>query len=417
MGVLEDADRLWRGELSVEDVHPLAGTGQLVEVAEGVAFLHGFGNVSAITSGDRLVLVDTGPPPAAEWIHDTVRSWTPNPLQAAVYTHGHIDHVFGVGPFEEEASANGWAAPRVVAHENVPARFDRYRMTGGFNALINRRQFGAPGLDWPTEYRYPDQTYYDAFDLDAGDTRIELRHAKGETDDATWVWVPERRVLCTGDLFVWCTPNAGNPQKVQRYPAEWAEALRRMSAFGAEILLPGHGWPIVGADRVKEALAHTAELLESLLVQTIAVMNAGGRLDQALHTVTVPDRLAGLPYLQPVYDEPEFIVRTVWRRYGGWYDGNPANLKPAPEAELAVELATLAGGAGRLAERARELAAGGDLRVAGHLAETARLAAPDDPAVLAAHAEVYAKRAGSERSTMAKGIFNWAAEESGPATG
>jgi alkyl sulfatase BDS1-like metallo-beta-lactamase superfamily hydrolase len=62
------------------------------------------------------------------------------------------------------------------------------------------------------------------------------------------------------------------------------------------------------------------------------------------------------PYLQPVYDEPEFIVRNVWRLYGGWYDGNPARLKPAPDAVLATALAELAGGAAALADRAQAAA-------------------------------------------------------------
>src|SRR5688500_11659401 len=141
-----------------------------------------------------------------------------------------------------------------------------------------------------------------------------------------------------------------------------------MAALGAAVLLPGHGWPILGADRIREALTHTAELLHPLAAQTIALMNAGARLDDALHTVPVPERLAALPYLQPVYDEPEFIVRNVWRLYAGWYDGNPANLKPAPEAELAGEVAALAGGAGALAERASALSADGEHRLAGHLA-------------------------------------------------
>ena len=119
------------------------------------------------------------------------------------------------------------------------------------------------------------------------------------------------------------------------------------------------------------------------------------------------------PYLQPVYDDPEFIVHTIWRLYGGWYDGNPSTLKPARETELAAELAALAGGARTLATRARELAANNDgLRLAGHLAELAALAAPDDPAVHAARAEVFERRVEVETSTMAKGVFAWAASES-----
>ncbi len=86
-------------------------------------------------------------------------------------------------------------------------------------------------------------------------------------------------------------------------------------------------------------------------------------------------------------------MRNIWRLYGGWYDGDPSHLKPAPAAALAPELADLAGGAARLADRARELAAAGDLRLAGHLAELAAQAAPDDKGVHAARAEVFGARA------------------------
>jgi hypothetical protein len=39
-------------------------------------------------------------------------------------------------------------------------------------------------------------------------------------------------------------PNCGNPQKAQRYPFEWIQALRKMASFHADMLLPGHGPPI-----------------------------------------------------------------------------------------------------------------------------------------------------------------------------
>ena len=50
-----------------------------------------------------------------------------------------------------------------------------------------------------------------------------------------------------GDFVIWNFPNAGNPQKVQRYPSEWAAALREMIAAGPELLVPAHGLPIAGA--------------------------------------------------------------------------------------------------------------------------------------------------------------------------
>jgi alkyl sulfatase BDS1-like metallo-beta-lactamase superfamily hydrolase len=183
-----------------------------------------------------------------------------------------------------------------------------------------------------------------------------------------------------------------------------------MVELGAEVMLPGHGFPVVGAGRVREALTDTADLLDSLVDQTLALMNAGARLDEIVHTVRAPAALLEKPYLRPVYDEPEFVVRNIWRLYGGWWDGDPSHLNPAPAESVATELAALAGGARALADRARVLADAGDLRLAAHLAEIAGQAAPDDEDVTAARADVYARRAVAEASTMSKGVFTWAAQ-------
>ena len=116
-------------------------------------------------------------------------------------------------------------------------------LTAGYNGVINQRQFQFGKPYWPTDYRHPDEVYRLHHTLEVGGETWELHHDKGETDDATWVWNPGRKVLCTGDLFIWASPNCGNPQKVQRYPREWAIGLRKMADLGAEVLLPGPRLP------------------------------------------------------------------------------------------------------------------------------------------------------------------------------
>ena len=224
------------------------------------------------------------------------------------------------------------------------------------------------------------------------------------------MWIPERRVLCTGDLFIWAVPNCGNPQKVQRYPAEWAHALDVMRGFGAELLLPGHGPPIFGAARIDQALADTAALLHSIQDQVVALMNRGLRLDEVVAGVELPGALLERPYLRPVYDDPAFVIRSIWRLYGGWWDGNPARLMPPRDAALAAEVTQLAGGTDRLVGRARDAAERGDLALACQLAEWARQAAPADPAAAAVCRQVYRRRADAEPSLMARSIFAAAAE-------
>jgi hypothetical protein len=269
--------------------------------------------------------------------------------------------------------------------------------TLGWNTAINRRQFPLPAerFRWPDQYRYPDIEFDDRLTFTAGALTFELRHARGETEDAVWTWIPERKILAPGDLFIWATPNAGNPQKVQRYPGEWAVALREMAALDAELMIPGHGLPVFGAERVGAALSDTAELLETIEAQVLALMNQGVTLDRVIHEVQVPARLLDKPYLRPVYDDPQFIVRNVWRLYGGCYDVEPDNLLPAPRAEQAREWIGLAGGLESVLRRAAALTADGNLRLACHLVEFAVMAEPGSGAAHALRREIYCGAPGS----------------------
>jgi alkyl sulfatase BDS1-like metallo-beta-lactamase superfamily hydrolase len=346
----------------------------------------------------------------AHAVHAAGRGWTRQPLHTAVYTHGHVDHVFGLAPFEGEAGPSGQRA-RVIAHRACRDRFDRYRLTRGYNGIINARQFGFPVPFFPEDFRYPDQLIDGDMQLEVGDVKVLLHHDRGETDDHLWAYVPEARTLYTGDLFIWASPNCGNPQKVQRYPRDWAQALRRMARLDAEILLPGHGPPICGHSRVSQALDETASLLETLVEQTLALLNQGAPLDEILHSVRVPAELMDRPYLRASYDDPLFVVRNLYRLYAGWWDGNPAHLKPAREADLAAELGDLAGGFDVLRQRALTRLGEGKLAVAAHLIEFAARIAPQDPAVRQAYQRIYQARAEAESSLMAKGIFRAAARK------
>ena len=417
--VLQLAEDLWTGKATVDTHHPLGGGGSaVVEIGDGIGFWHGFSNSTIVHTEAGLVMVDSGDPIFGRVLHEKVRDWRPDTrLHSAVYSHGHIDHVFGISAFDSEADERGWPRPTVHAQEALPARFDRYVLTAGYNGTINRRQFGIDDLQWPTKYRYPDHTYRGMSSLDVGE-RVELHAARGETDDHTWTWFADRRLLCCGDLFIWATPNAGNPQKVQRYAAEWAAALREMVALDPEVLLSGHGVPIIGADRVKQALTDTARFLESLQEQTLELMNLGASLDDVLHTVKPPADLADRPYLQPVYDEPEFVVRNIWRLYGGWWDGNPASLKPPQDDHVARTVVELAGGEEPIRRRVEGLLALGSdeaLRLAGQLSQWLVQANPTSASAHDTRRRVYETRVGVERSTMSKGVFGWAARESAKA--
>ena len=66
------------------------------EVAPGVLMLANFSNTFAVKTSAGLLLVDPGLQAFASRVHESVRAWSDAPLHTAVYTHGHVDHAFGL---------------------------------------------------------------------------------------------------------------------------------------------------------------------------------------------------------------------------------------------------------------------------------------------------------------------------------
>ena len=388
-------------------------SGGPIEVAERTWFQSVFSGCTGFETDEGLVLVDSGMVQLGGKLATLLRQKTGAPIHTAIFTHGHVDHAFGLQAFllpEQKP-------PRVIAHRAVAARFDRYERTRRHNAALNARQFGGAVQEAEASDKFdnfkrppimPDTFFDDELTIDVGGVRFDIRHGRGETDDHAYVHCAERGVLCSGDFFIWSVPNAGNPQKVQRYPWDWATALRRMAALNARSLCPGHGGPVVGdAAKIKRMLTETADYLDAIVDQTVAAMEAGSPPHVDIVRCVTPPQSSS-PWLQPVYDEAEFIVRNVIRYYGGWWSGRPSELKPAPRAAVAGEVARLAGGAAALLARARAVAAS-DLPLACHLADYALEAAPQDPAIREGVAELYESRAVGETSLMAENLFAAAA--------
>jgi glyoxylase-like metal-dependent hydrolase (beta-lactamase superfamily II) len=313
---------------------------ELSEIAPGVALVESFSHCVALDTDEGLVCFDASGVQTGKAVRASLRAWRDAPVSHLVYTHGHADHIGGSMFFGEDQ-------PTVIGHENVATRMDRYEYTNAWNLIINARQFGGVSGDLnvdvgdsgggvevkanpgarrflPSNTLRPAETFSESHDITVGGHRIEMHHARGETDDHLWAWMPEHKAVVTGDFLIWNFPNAGNPQKVQRYPIEWAAALRRMVAMRPELLLPAHGLPIEGKERIARVLDDVATALEDIVRDVVAMMNAGATLDTIIHTVRVPAETLAKPYLRPLYDEPEFVVRGIWRQFGGWWDGAAA---------------------------------------------------------------------------------------------
>jgi len=198
-------------------------------------------------------------------------------------------------------------------------------------------------------------------------------------------------VVVSADYFQGFLPNAGNGKRRQRYPEEWAQALREMAALKPKLLLPMHGPALTDAAEIQDRLPAQASMLDSIAKQVVDGLNAGGRRDLVIDRVALPPELAKRADARPLYVSAKDIGRMVVKEHSGWWDDIPSHWDPAPVAAEAREIAALAGGPLKLIQRALALA-GTNPALASHLADWAWLADEQDRAVVQGALEIYARR-------------------------
>ncbi len=312
-------------------------------------FIPGFGNSCVIETQEGLVIFDLPIRQLAKRTFDGVRSFTDKPVKYFIYSHGHFDHAFGYGPFLEEIKKKGWELPEVIAHENCIRRFEKYQTLDKYHDWINKMQFASMrgrtqgSVITPHETLKPtiilkgNESFYD-FKL--GNINFEVDHGMGETDDSIWLWVPEKKTICAGDLMISGFPNVGNPYKVQRYPKDWALAMEKMMEKKVEYLVPGHGRLIEGKDEVKVALSIIAEAMNFVHDEVVKRLNEGKWFEQIYYEMVeiFPDKFKNSIYLREMYGCYRFAIHAAYRLYHGWYNsGNPTDLFPTKSDEIAKE--------------------------------------------------------------------------------
>lgn len=333
----------------------------------------GFGNTTVVATREGLVVIDV-PARSSQKMLEAIRRKTDAPISTVIYTHIHADHAFTAQTILDDAKKRGYRRPVVIAQANSLAHFARYREMQAYTWYINQIQAGS-GFRKPTgqekflpdDIVYPDITYTESMSFKSGDVTFELRHYMGETDDGTWVWIPELKIAVVGDLLEGDCPNIGNPFKVQRYEVEWAEALEAIAGKKPEVLVPGHG-PVRRGNKVAEWCLDTARYLRFFHREVVRLLNEGYWLEDILHMVKPPEEFAGKRFLSGIYGCPAFMIHGIHRRYAGWYNGNASELFPSRSADIASEVMHLVEPE-KVMERALELERKGEVQLALHLVD------------------------------------------------
>ena len=373
---------------------------ELFEVSKNLAFIKNFGNIAVFKKDGTGLLIDTGMGVSSIQVVEKLKEWGISNIEYVIYTHGHVDHVTGT-----EYISNAFeGTTKVIAHENVAKRFDRYKKTIGYNGIINQRQFGLPSPVFPNDFIYPDIVYSDEYELEFNESILTLTHGKGETDDATYIYSTKEDALFTGDFFIWSLPNAGNPSKAQRYVGFWGEVLKKMSEYNSEYLFPGHGPLIKGKKTIKEILLDTSSCLLWIEENVLNLMNKGYPLREIQSELALPDKYFR-PYLVSAYDDFSFLINSVWRQYGGWYSGIPSELKPPKLKDIGSTYIDMAGNETNLLKFLELLVSSHKYKEASVIVDAAHSVNSDLFSDI--KKDIYLKLAELETSIMAKGIYNF----------
>jgi uncharacterized sulfatase len=264
------------------------------------------------------------------------------------------------------------------------------RINNGIAKAYYPKRGGEVFGDAGSQQVHPTQTFSEPRkELEISGVKIELVAVSGETEDALYVWLPEMKVLFSGDNFYKSWPNAyairGTPYRDIR---SWADADDKMLKEGAEVLVPGHTRPISGKAAVRKALRTYRDAIRFVFDRTIEGMNKGLTPDELIAYVKLPARFEDNDYLGEYYGNVEWAVRAIFDGYLGWFDGNPSNLFPLPPRDLAQRIAALAGGDSVVLEQARNALRDGDAQWAAQLCDYLLALSPDavEPRLLKADA-------------------------------
>lgn len=358
-----------------------------VEVAPGTWLVRfPIVNAAFFETSEGVVVVDTGMAAAGPVLIEHIREVTDAPIAAIIITHGHVDHLTGLWAFE----AAGEAPARIIGHENIAPRIERYGELRGSIAKYMSQPFEEvpSGLD---ALALPNETFSDRLEIEIGGETFILQHRPGETDDQLFVWVPSRKTVVTADYYQAFVPNLGNGKRVQRFGADWIGALREMADLEPDVMLPMHGPEVVGVAEIRSQLIDTADALDHIETQTRDGLNAGLRKDEVIANITWPQRFADNPHLENDYVSPQDVAKMYLKQWTGWWDDQPAHWSPATLEAQSRHIVQLAGGMESFLESGRRVL-DSDIVLASHMADWAFFADPASREAQDFAVEVYRTR-------------------------
>ena len=210
-------------------------------------------NTGIIIGDDAVMVIDTQATPVmAQDVIRRIREVTDKPIQYVLLSHYHAVRVLG---------ASAYGAEHIIASQDTRdliverGQFDKDSEIGRFPRLFQNVESVPPGLTWPT------MTFTGRMTLWLGSLEVQiLQLGRGHTKGDTVAWLPQEKILFSGDLVEFdATPYAGDA-----YFQDWPQTLDNIAALQPEKLVPGRGAALQTPAQVQAGLAGTRAFISDL---------------------------------------------------------------------------------------------------------------------------------------------------------
>ena len=222
------------------------------------------GGTTVVVGNRDVLVVDSGSAPSvARADIAVIRKWTDKPVRYLVNTHWHGDHTWG-----NKAYVDAFPGISIIAHSVTVQRMAGYLpgfLAGTVNRPADMKRALETGIDLDGErlsedrrkdiegglvaaqqradefktvtMQLPTVSVEQELTVDLGNRVVELKYlGRGNTAGDLIVWLPEKKVVVTGDVLV-----APNPFFFGGFPIEWSRTLDRILSLNPDVVVPGHG--------------------------------------------------------------------------------------------------------------------------------------------------------------------------------
>jgi cyclase len=240
------------------------------KISDGVYFEDGFRgcNTSFVVTSEGVVLIDT------PMVPEDAKRW-----RSEIAKYGQIRFVINTEPHPDHASGNCWFEGTVVGHEGTRQAL----LSADVEELKNMLCGPVPGsfsLNPDFCYRFPSIVFSENLTLYVGTHTFHLFKMPGHTASQTAVYVPEEKVVFTGDNVVQRMPIFLNS-----LPYEWLASLKRLNLLDVNAIVPGHGNVCD-----KTYLPQMTEAVRYCLDSVKSAIDKGLSFQEILEKVTFADR-------------------------------------------------------------------------------------------------------------------------------